>query len=75
MLPIGVVFGAAHAMTPGHSKSILVAYAMGKDVSARRALLTSAVLAVCHVAMAVLLAFAFTSLVQRTIVELVGPPR
>jgi len=55
-------------MTPGHSKSSLVAYAIGKDVWAPRAFLTSAVLAISHVAMAVLLAFAFTSLVQRTVV-------
>ena len=26
LLPIGIVFGAAHALAPGHSKSVLAAY-------------------------------------------------
>lgn len=28
-LPMGVVFGAAHALTPGHSKAILATYLTG----------------------------------------------
>ena len=24
MMPLGIVFGAAHAMTPGHSKSLVL---------------------------------------------------
>jgi nickel/cobalt exporter len=68
VLPFGIVFGAAHALTPGHSKSVIAAYAVGESVGPRRALMTSAVLAVCHVGTAVLLAFVFTSLVRRTLV-------
>ena len=56
ILPIGVVFGAAHALTPGHSKAVLATYVAGSPVSIMRALLVSLILSVTHVAMAVLIA-------------------
>ena len=34
--PIGIVFGAAHALTPGHSKSVLAAYVTGAPVNVTR---------------------------------------
>lgn len=33
ILPLGVVFGLAHAMTPGHSKSVLASYLVGSNES------------------------------------------
>jgi hypothetical protein len=30
-LPMGIVFGAAHALTPGHSKAVLATYLAGSD--------------------------------------------
>ena len=68
VLPIGIVFGAAHALTPGHSKSVLAAYVLGSGLKPARALLTSFVLSVTHITSAVLLAVVANSLVQRTLV-------
>ena len=56
LLPIGILFGAAHALTPGHSKSVLAAYVAGAPVNATRALLVSLTLSFTHVAMAILIA-------------------
>jgi ABC-type nickel/cobalt efflux system permease component RcnA len=68
MMPLGVVFGAAHAMTPGHSKSILASYVLGSGMRPLRAVLSSLVLAATHITSAVLLAVIANSLVTRTLV-------
>lgn len=68
MLPLGIVFGAAHALTPGHSKSVLAAYILGSGLKPSRALLTSFVLSVTHISSAVLLALITNSLVTRSLV-------
>ncbi len=62
VLPLGIVFGAAHALTPGHSKSVLAAYILGSGLKPSRALLTSFVLSVTHISSAVLLALVTNSL-------------
>lgn len=54
-LPVGLVFGAVHAMTPGHSKAVLAVYLTGSEARLGRALLISFVLSATHVAMAVLI--------------------
>lgn len=56
MLPMGVLFGAAHALTPGHSKAVLATYVAGSPVGVARALLVSLTLSFTHVTMAVLIA-------------------
>lgn len=68
VLPLGIVFGAAHALTPGHSKSVLAAYILGSGLKPARALLTSFVLSVTHISSAVLLAVVTNSLVTRALV-------
>ncbi|MGB8313764.1 MAG: sulfite exporter TauE/SafE family protein [Aestuariivirga sp.] len=68
VLPLGIVFGAAHALTPGHSKSVLAAYILGSGLKPVRALLTSFVLSVTHISTAVLLATVANSLVTRSLV-------
>ncbi|RUW18506.1 ABC transporter permease [Mesorhizobium sp. M4B.F.Ca.ET.215.01.1.1] len=55
-LPMGVVFGAAHALTPGHSKAVLATYLAGSDTKVSRGLLASIALSVTHVTIAVLIA-------------------
>lgn len=55
-LPLGILFGAAHALTPGHSKIVLVTYLAGSEVAARRRLLISLLLSFTHVAMSVVIA-------------------
>lgn len=55
-LPMGVVFGAAHALTPGHSKAVLATYLAGSDAKVSRGLLVSITLSFTHVTIAVLIA-------------------
>lgn len=55
-LPMGIVFGAAHALTPGHSKAVLATYLAGSDASVSRGLLVSLTLSFTHVTMALLIA-------------------
>ena len=55
-LPMGILFGAAHALTPGHSKAVLATYLAGSDASVRRGLLVSLTLSFTHVTIAVLIA-------------------
>lgn len=63
VLLLGIVFGAVHALTPGHSKSVLAAYILGSGLKPSRALLTSFLLSVTHISSAVLLALITNSLV------------
>lgn len=56
VLPMGVVFGAAHALTPGHSKTLLAAYITGSQVKLSRGLLVSLALSLTHISLAVLIA-------------------
>src|SRR2546421_12929764 len=58
VLPLGIVFGAVHALTPGHGKTVLAAYVVGARVAVLRALAVAGVLAVTHVGTAVVLALA-----------------
>jgi len=54
-LPMGILFGAAHALTPGHSKALLATYLAGSTASVPRALATSMALSFTHVTMSVLI--------------------
>jgi nickel/cobalt transporter (NicO) family protein len=67
VLPIGIVFGAVHALTPGHGKAMLASYLVGSRVAALRASAVAAVQAFVHVGSAVLLALAAAPLVTRTL--------
>ncbi|RUV80638.1 ABC transporter permease, partial [Mesorhizobium sp. M1A.F.Ca.IN.022.07.1.1] len=55
-LPMSVVFGAAHALTPGHSKAVLATYLPGSDAKVARGLLVSITLSITHVTIAVIIA-------------------
>ena len=67
VLPTGIVFGALHALTPGHGKSILASYLVGSRLAALRAIVVAAVLALTHVGSAVLLALITAPLITRTL--------
>jgi nickel/cobalt exporter len=67
ILPLGVAFGAVHAMTPGHGKTVLATYLVGSRMAVARACLTAVVLAATHVGTAVILAVTSSALVRRTI--------
>lgn len=53
--PWAVVFGAAHALTPGHSKTTLALWTAGTGTRHREALGTAVLLAATHIAMSVLI--------------------
>ncbi|MES0022395.1 MULTISPECIES: ABC transporter permease [unclassified Mesorhizobium] len=66
-LPMGIVFGAVHAMTPGHSKAVLATYLTGSTASLPRALLVSLVLSFTHVTTSVIIALLSLPLVSVTL--------
>jgi nickel/cobalt exporter len=55
-LPMGILFGAVHALTPGHSKAVLATYLAGSEARIARGLLSSLALSFTHVTVAVLIA-------------------
>ncbi|QND68452.1 ABC transporter permease [Mesorhizobium loti] len=63
-LPMGVLFGAAHALTPGHSKAVLATYLAGSEARILRGLLVSLTLSFTHVTIAVLIAVLLLPLVS-----------
>lgn len=67
VLPMGMLFGAAHGLTPGHNKMVLASYVVGDSVPALRASLMALVLTAVHVGSAVLIALFAGFLVSRTI--------
>ena len=67
MLPLGVVFGAIHALTPGHGKAVLASYLVGSRLDALRATSIAAILSLTHVGSAVILALLLAPLVTRTL--------
>src|SRR4029079_6691007 len=54
LLASAVVFGALHALTPGHGKSVLVSYHLGRPGRLSDGLLTGIILALTHVGSPVL---------------------
>jgi nickel/cobalt exporter len=67
MLPLGIAFGAVHAVTPGHGKTVLASYVVGSRLSLFRSVGVAGVLSATHVASAVLLALVGAPLLARTI--------
>ena len=67
VLPMGMLFGAAHGLTPGHNKLVLASYVVGDGVSPLRASLIAIVLTAVHVGSAVAIAVGASFLVSRTI--------
>lgn len=67
VLPLGIVFGAIHALTPGHGKSVLVTYLIGSRLAVLRGMAVAGTLALTHVASAVVIALIAAPLVTRTL--------
>jgi ABC-type nickel/cobalt efflux system permease component RcnA len=67
LIPLGILFGAVHALTPGHSKTVLASYVLGSRLSVLRSLAVSGALAFVHVVSAVVIALTAAALVSRTI--------
>lgn len=68
VLPLGIVFGAVHALTPGHGKMVLASYLLGSGLKAARALLVAILMAATHISSAVVLALLGAPLVTRAFV-------
>lgn len=68
ILPLGAVFGALHALTPGHNKIVLATYLMGSRSSLWQGVGVAGMLASTHVGTAVVLALVGMALITRTIV-------
>lgn len=67
MLPAGVLFGAVHALTPGHSKMVLAGYVAGSRIAAAKALAVAAALTAMHIGSAVVSAWFGLPLVSRAL--------
>jgi ABC-type nickel/cobalt efflux system permease component RcnA len=67
MLPMGVLFGAVHALTPGHGKTVLASYLVGSRLAGLRSLAVAAALSLTHVGSAVLIALLALPLLTRTL--------
>lgn len=63
-LPMGILFGAVHTLTPGHSKAVLATYLAGNPLGLARGLIVSLVLSFTHVGMSVLIALLSLPLVS-----------
>jgi len=68
VLPLGIAFGAVHALTPGHSKSILATYLAGSRHSVMRAAGVASVLSLTHIMTAVIIAALALPIITRTFV-------
>jgi nickel/cobalt transporter (NicO) family protein len=67
VLPLGMVFGAVHALTPGHGKTVLASYLVGSRLAVLRGLGVAGALAATHVGSAVVLALAAAPILTRTL--------
>jgi nickel/cobalt exporter len=67
VLPFGIVFGAVHALTPGHGKTVLASYLAGSRLAVLRSFGVAGALALTHVSSAVVLALLAVPLITRTL--------
>jgi nickel/cobalt transporter (NicO) family protein len=67
ILSLGIVFGAIHALTPGHGKTVLASYLVGSGLAVVRSFAVAGTLAITHVGSAVVLALAAAPILTRTL--------
>ena len=67
ILPREIGFGAVHALTPGHGKTVLASYLVGSRLAVLRGLGVAGALALTHVGSAVLLALTAAPLITLTL--------
>jgi nickel/cobalt transporter (NicO) family protein len=60
-------FGMVHALMPGHGKSVLVSYHLGRPTKLIEGVVTGTLLAVTHVGLAVLLVLAGIAVISRSL--------
>jgi ABC-type nickel/cobalt efflux system permease component RcnA len=67
LLASAVLFGALHALMPGHGKSVLVSYHLGQPGRLWDGLLTGIILALTHVGSAVLFIMVGIAVISRSL--------
>lgn len=60
-----ILFGAVHALMPGHGKIVLISYHLGQPSRPRTAFANGAILALTHVGLAVALVLAGYAVISR----------
>ena len=60
-----VLFGAVHALMPGHGKTVLVSYHLGQPAKLREGVTNGAILALTHVGLALILVLAGFAVISR----------
>jgi len=60
-----VLFGAIHALMPGHGKTVLVSYHLGQPAKLREGIANGAILALTHVGLALVLVLAGFAVISR----------
>ena len=60
-----ILFGAVHALMPGHGKTVLVSYHLGQPARPIEGFVNGSILAVTHVGLAVVLVLAGFAVISR----------
>ncbi|HET7211511.1 MAG TPA: ABC transporter permease [Methyloceanibacter sp.] len=60
-----ILFGAVHALMPGHGKTVLVSYHLGQEARPFQGFLNGAILAITHVGLAVVIVLAGFAVISR----------
>src|SRR4051812_47696848 len=60
-----VLFGAVHALMPGHGKTVLVSYHLGQPATLREGIANGAILTLTHVGLALVLVLAGFAVISR----------
>ena len=67
LMAAGLLFGMVHALTPGHGKSVLVSYHLGRPGRLLDGVVTGTLLALTHVGMAIVLVLAGVAVISRSL--------
>ena len=67
LMAAAFVFGIVHALMPGHGKSVLVSYHLGRPSKLLEGVATGTLLALTHVGMAVVLVLAGVAVISRSV--------
>jgi nickel/cobalt exporter len=65
VMAAAVLFGAVHALMPGHGKTVLVSYHLGQPSKLRSGIVNGAILALTHVGLALVLVLAGFAVISR----------
>lgn len=64
-----VLFGAVHALMPGHGKTVLVSYHLGQPAKLRDGMANGAILTLTHVGLAIVLVLAGFAVIKRAFAQ------